>query len=123
MNENLLINLVSEPNFHEDYRRRIVDVTSRIKLFTIPDMEGLKLGNHYHEHTPEMFYIQDGKVHFKLENTKTQKRQEYTVEPGQSIEMPLCVAHQVLPEPRSLFLGILGEDFDPNDLIKYEITW
>jgi mannose-6-phosphate isomerase-like protein (cupin superfamily) len=118
-----LTNLMWFPEGHKDERRQILDITPKIKLFTIADVDGLKLANHYHEKTHESFYCLNGRIYFKLENSKTGERQSYTLEPGQGINIPLFVAHLLLPEKRSSFLGILETDFDPNDLKKYEITW
>ena len=118
-----LINLIWTPERHEDSRRKIVDVSSRVKLFTIADVDGLKLGNHYHERTPESFYTLDGRIHFKLEDIQTKEKQEYVLESGQGISMPLFVAHLLIPERGARFIGILGTDFDPTDLNKYEIIW
>lgn len=118
-----LTDLVSVPSFHEDTRRRITDVTGTVKFFQIAGQEGLRLGNHYHKHTDELFYVIDGKLTFKLENIETKERQEYVVEPGQAITMPLYVAHLVIPEPRSKFMASVQPVFDPEDLNKYEIKW
>lgn len=88
-----LTDLVSVPSFHEDTRRRITDVTGTVKFFQIAGQEELRLGNHYHKHTDELFYVIDGKLTFKLENIETKERQEYVVEPGQAITMPfICCA-------------------------------
>jgi hypothetical protein len=37
--------------------------------------------------------------------------------------MPLFVAHLLIPERKARFMGILGADFDSEDLHKYEINW
>jgi len=118
-----LANLIWTPGFNEDERRTIIDITPRIKFFTIANFNELKLGNHYHEKMPESFYCTDGKIYFKLEDINTKERQEYVIEPGQGITMPLFVAHLVLPDRKSRFIKILGADFDKDDLKEYKITW
>lgn len=118
-----LTDLVSIPPFHEDARRKIVDVTGTVKFFQIAGQEGLRLGNHYHKHTDELFYVIEGKLIFKLEHVDTKEKQEYAVEPGSAIRMPLYVAHLVIPEPKSRFLASVQPLFDPDDLNKYAIDW
>jgi mannose-6-phosphate isomerase-like protein (cupin superfamily) len=119
-----LKDLIYVPSGHEDNRRKITDVTEKVKFFKISDLEGLKLGNHYHKNTQEFFYVIDGGVRYKLEDINNpQNREELIVKKGEMIRIPLYVAHLVIPERNSMFLGILQKDFDPADLNKYEITW
>ncbi len=118
-----LTNLVYTPLGHTDPRRKIVDVTNRIKVFYITDMENLRLGDHYHKKTLESFYVIDGKIHFKLEDINTKERKEYELKTGGSIDMPLLVAHLLLPSGQTRFLKILGNDFEETDLNFYKINW
>lgn len=115
--------LLVHPSGNEDPRRKIVDVTPRIKVFTVADAEGLQLGNHYHAKTPEWYYVHDGKLLVKLEDIRTKQRRTYEVSNGEKLELPLYVAHLVIPHPRTIFLGILEADFDPKDLLEYKIVW
>ena len=66
--------LVSAPGVHKDDRRRIVDVTPRVKVFTVADMPGLELANHYHAKTDEVFHVLQGELRMKFEEISTQKR-------------------------------------------------
>lgn len=119
-----LQDLVTIHSYHNDpERRKITDVSRQIKVFEIADKQGIQLGNHYHQYMRELFHVISGQVHIKLEDVQTKERQEYRLEPGQSMEMPLYVAHLVLPESCSIFLKRISPGFDPNDLNKYDITW
>ena len=108
---------------HSDPRRTIIDITPRLKRFTTADMPGVRLGDHYHAKMQESFYVEHGRLLCKLEDINTKERREYMVEAGQSIRMPLYVAHLVLPGPRSEFLNIIERDFDPADLLSYRLNW
>lgn len=118
-----LADLVCVPSSHLDERRKIVDITDTVKFFQIANREGLRLGNHYHKCTNELFYVIEGELVFKLEDVETKNKQEYLVEPGSSIKIPLYVAHLVIAEPRSKFVASVQPVFDPNDLNKYTIKW
>ncbi|MAF99540.1 MAG: hypothetical protein CMH61_02910 [Nanoarchaeota archaeon] len=119
-----LADLVQTPGGHTDLRRSIVDISGKVKYFTVTGVEGIQLGNHYHESTAEEFYVVRGSLRIKLEDTRTKERAEYEVIPGQSIGMPLYVAHLVLPEPGTEFVNICEIDFDPAvDIHPYPIIW
>ena len=118
-----LTNLITTHIGHEDERRKIVDITSKIKFFQIKDQEGIKLANHYHKKSEETFYIIDGTVIFKLEDVNSEERKEYILGKNSSIKIPIFVAHLLLPTPKAQFFGILENDFDPDDLNKYNIKW
>ncbi len=123
-NEDPLFALVQKLGSHDmPGRRRIVDVTSRVKYFFVADSDQVRLGDHYHQHTRETFYSVEGKFRVRLEDIETKELQELTVEPGQQIEIPLLVAHTVFPEPEAQFIAALKTPFDKDDLHKYPITW
>ena len=119
-----LSGLVHTPSGHTDTRRRIIDISRKVKFFTVADVEEIQLGNHYHETTVEDFYVVRGSLRIKLEDTRTKKRAEYEVRPGQRIQMSLYVAHLVLPKPCTEFVNVCEIDFDPSvDIHHYRIEW
>jgi len=118
-----LTNLISRPGGHKDSRREIIDVTPRVKKFTVADMTGLELGHHYHARTNELFHVLEGQMRIKFEDINTKQRMEYVVTPGQNVTVPLYVAHLVLPTPNAVFLGEVHPEFDREDLNPYKITW
>ena len=123
MAEATLDNLVQTPGGHEDYRRRITDVTPRVKAFTVKDSCGLLLGNHYHAKMEELFYAVVGSFEIKFEDINTHEKRTYKVEPGESVRVPIYVAHLVIPDPRAQFLNVMEMDFDVADIHPYKIEW
>lgn len=116
-----LASLVSTPGGHEDTRRKITDITPTVKHFRVYQL--IPLGNHYHERTPETFHVTQGEFEIKFEDITTGERQAYRVRPGDSVNVPLYVAHKVIAKPGTEFINVCGIDFDGNDLHKYELSW
>ncbi len=113
---------LSTPGWHKDARRKITDVTPKVKLVEV--YQQLPLGNHYHKRTPEIFHVVEGEFEIKFEDIKTKQRQTYVVRPGDSVDVPLLVAHKVVAKPGTQFINVItGADFDPTDLNRYEINW
>ena len=116
-----LDHLVSTPGGHEDARRKITDVTPTVKHFRV--YQEAALGNHYHERTPVTFHVTQGEFEIKFEDPRTRERHTYTVRHGDSVEVPLLVAHKVVARPGTEFINICGVDFDGTDMHKYVINW
>ena len=113
--------LLLVPADHTDYRRMIVDVTPRVKVFRIPPTENIILGNHYHRKMLESLYVIKGALIIKLEDVRTHEKKEYRVHPGDSLTVPVYIAHQILPNAGSIFLNLLTVNYDPEDVDEYII--
>ena len=113
--------LLRTPGGHEDHRRKIIDITPRIKHFKI--YQEIPLGNHYHKRMSEMFHVTQGEFNIQFEDLNTGERAAYSVRPGDSVGVPLVVAYKVLAKPGTEFLNICDIDFDGTDLHQYEINW
>ena len=51
-------------------------------------------------------------------------RETYTVKPGNSVQVPLYVAHKVVAQPGTKFINVCDADFDPKaDIHPYTIDW
>lgn len=114
-------NLVSTPGGHEDARRKITDISPRVKHFVV--YQEIPLGNHYHKKTHETFYLTKGKFEIKFEDPRTGERHTYEVRPGDSVDVPLLVAHRVLANPGTEFINVCLTDFDLADIYRYDINW
>lgn len=108
---------------HTDERRSIVDITSRVKHFTIPEGSSPELGHHYHDTMRERFAVLKGEFDiFLIDIDDTNNKERYTVNAGQFVEVPLRSAHLVVPTPGTEFVNVIpGVDFDPKDLNEYRI--
>ena len=123
MSEATLDNLVQTPGGHEDHRRKITDVTPRVKAFVVKNSPDLLLGNHYHAKMEELFYAVVGSFEIKFEDIRTHEMRTYKVEPGESVRVPIYVAHLLIPDPSARFLNIMKTDFEKSDLYPYKIEW
>ncbi len=101
-----------------DARRSIIDVTERVKVFSIADAEGLKLGNHFHRKMKEWYFLVSGSQEWILDSRKERRRHKLI--PKEMITVPRHVAHVVMPAPQTEFIGIIDRNFDAGDLHKYE---
>lgn len=117
-----MVNLVTvkEPLGNKDERREIRDISPRIKTYEVLN-EGTSLGNHFHTLTKEIFYLINGEIYFKLEDSRTGEKEEYNLSKGSLIEIPPFIAHRLFPKKGTIFLGILERDFDPSDFHEYII--
>ncbi len=113
----LLRTLQNPPLTNVDTRRAIVDVTPQVKVFSVADADGLRLGDHFHNYVNEWCFLISGSQLWTVELDG--KRCEYTMSPGEIITVPKRVAHVVQPVPNTQFVGIIDRDFDPNDLYKF----
>ncbi|HIH12022.1 TPA: hypothetical protein HA241_07575 [Candidatus Woesearchaeota archaeon] len=112
----------SAPQRDKNNGRTIVNITPRVRAFTVHDLDNIRLGDNYHETTPQLFFVEDGKTHCKLENPKNGQKVEYTIEAGQFVVVPHSIAYLLIPDPHACFLGILGADFNPGDLRTHRIN-
>lgn len=116
-----LTDFVSTPGGHEDHRRKITDITPTVKHFKV--YQEIPLGNHYHEVTHEIFHVTKGHFEIKFQDVRTGQICAYRIRPGNSVDVPLYVAHKVIARPGTEFINVCGIDFDGTDIHKFEIGW
>jgi mannose-6-phosphate isomerase-like protein (cupin superfamily) len=113
--------LLTTPGGHEDQRRKITDISPRVKHFKI--YQTIPLGNHFHGKTKETFHVTKGEFEIKFENTTSSGRETYIVREGETVNVPLYVAHKVIAKPGTEFINVCNIDFDGSDIHPYNIDW
>lgn len=105
---------------HDDPRRRIVDINPRVKLFSVKG-DGATQANHYHQRTDEWFYLIQGSQIWTVADVATGANKEVRLEAGQSLSVPRNIAHLVVSDPHTIFVGYVAPKFDPKDTYRYEL--
>jgi mannose-6-phosphate isomerase-like protein (cupin superfamily) len=101
---------------NKDTRRTLHDWgTGNFKqLKTLYIHEETEIGNHYHRHKDEIFFLASG----KFIELQVGALLLYNVEAPHRVEVPRLTFHKFICEPGSILFGAATEEFDPNDEIK-----
>lgn len=106
---------------HEDKRRLLVEWVSdtpikAIKAITVK--EKLPLGNHYHLHKDEIFYLLKGKGTYSLTNRDKKTHYRDWIYEGDCIFVERGTIHTFELYPDSILLEAATEPYDPIDEIR-----
>jgi dTDP-4-dehydrorhamnose 3,5-epimerase-like enzyme len=102
----------------KDSRRELHDwATGDFKqVKTVFVKEKIAIGNHYHRHKDEVFFLATGKfIEVTVGNLTL-----YNVDAPYRVEVPRLTFHKFICEEGSILIGAATAPFDENDEIKIE---
>lgn len=108
---------------HEDGRRKIIDVSPKVKHYVIKNKMGVRLGDHYLTESGALFYVMKGRLRYKVEDILSKERSEGILDRREELHLSPYQAIILFPQPKSEFLVIYRVPHDEVKIHPYEITW
>ena len=118
------IKIVKAKVVSEDERRTIIEVMNgqntirNIKMLYVK--KGQLLGNHWHQY-PEVMYILDGKVSYRMKHMRTGEQEDYVLEKGDVVFREAGIAHAGRFLTDSIVLDASSKEYTSaefNDIIE-----